>query len=57
MVLGGLALAFSRLIDDLVVMLENIYRRLKLSINDKPENLPDSAALCTAGHKIYLLRS
>ncbi len=30
MVLGGLALAFSRLIDNSVVVLENIYRRLEL---------------------------
>ena len=30
MVLGGLALAFSRLIDNSVVVLENIYRHLEL---------------------------
>ena len=30
MVLGGLALAFSRLIDNSVVVLENIYRHLEI---------------------------
>ena len=30
MVLGGLALAFSRLIDNSVVVLENIFRHLEL---------------------------
>ena len=30
MVLGGLALAFSRLIDNSVVVLENIYRHLEM---------------------------
>ena len=30
MTLGGLALAFSRLIDDSVVVLENIFRRMDL---------------------------
>jgi multidrug efflux pump subunit AcrB len=35
MVLGGLALAFSRLIDNSVVVLENIYRHLELG--EKPE--------------------
>jgi HAE1 family hydrophobic/amphiphilic exporter-1 len=36
MVLGGLALAFSRLIDNSVVVLENIYRHLELG--DTPEH-------------------
>src|SRR5258708_14928503 len=35
MVLGGLALAFSRLIDNSVVVLENIYRHLE--IGETPE--------------------
>src|SRR5690242_21652490 len=35
MVLGGLALAFSRLIDNSVVVLENIYRHLELG--ESPE--------------------
>src|SRR5262249_45793228 len=35
MVLGGLALAFSRLIDNSVVVLENIYRHLEMG--EKPE--------------------
>ena len=30
MVLSGLALAFSRLIDDSVVVIENIYRHLEM---------------------------
>jgi multidrug efflux pump subunit AcrB len=34
MVLGGLALAFSRLIDNSVVVLENIYRHLELGENE-----------------------
>src|SRR6202042_1391359 len=38
MVLGGLALALSRLIDNSVVVLENIYRRLELG------DLPAAAA-------------
>jgi len=36
MILGGLALAFSRLIDNSVVVLENIYRHLELG--DAPED-------------------
>src|SRR6202012_1678336 len=35
MVLGGLALAFSRLIDDSVVVLENIFRHMELG--ESPE--------------------
>ena len=40
MILGGLALAFSRLIDNSVVVLENIYRHLELgeSAEDAAEN-------------------
>src|SRR5262249_42170279 len=40
MVLGGLALAFSRLIDNSVVVLENIYRHLELG--EDPEKAAES---------------
>ncbi len=42
MVLGGLALAFSRLIDNSVVVLENIYRHLELG--ETRESRPKKAA-------------
>ena len=57
MVLGGLALAFSRLIDDSVVVLENIFRHLEMG--ETPEiaaerggmevSLPVLASTCTTG--------
>ena len=43
MVLGGLALAFSRLIDNSVVVLENIYRHLELG--EPPRQQPKREAL------------
>jgi HAE1 family hydrophobic/amphiphilic exporter-1 len=43
MVLGGLALAFSRLIDDSVVVLENIFRHLELG--ESPEVAADKGAM------------
>jgi len=43
MVLGGLALAFSRLIDDSVVVLENIFRHLELE--DEPEIAAERGAM------------
>jgi multidrug efflux pump subunit AcrB len=42
MVLGGLALAFSRLIDNSVVVLENIYRHLETG--ETPEEAADNGA-------------
>lgn len=47
MVLGGLALAFSRLIDNSVVVLENIYRHLELG--ESPE-----VAAEKGGHEVAL---
>jgi multidrug efflux pump subunit AcrB len=47
MVLGGLALAFSRLIDNSVVVLENIYRHLELG--ESPE-----VAAERGGHEVAL---
>ena len=43
MVLGGLALAFSRLIDDSVVVLENIFRHIELG--ESPEVAADKGAM------------
>ena len=43
MVLGGLALAFSRLIDDSVVVLENIFRHIELG--ESPEVAADIGAM------------
>ena len=42
MILGGLALAFSRLIDNSVVVLENIFRHLEMG--ESPESPPNVAA-------------
>ncbi len=47
MVLGGLALAFSRLIDNSVVVLENIYRHLELGV-------PPVEAAEIGGHEVAL---
>jgi hypothetical protein len=48
MILGGLALAFSRLIDNSVVVLENIFRHLEMG--ESPEVPPNAAARkCPAG--------
>jgi hydrophobic/amphiphilic exporter-1 (mainly G- bacteria), HAE1 family len=42
MILGGLALAFSRVIDNSVISLENIYRHLELG--EAPRWLPNREA-------------
>ena len=47
MVLGGLALAFSRLIDNSVVVLENIYRHLEMGERRRwPRRRAAAKSLC-----------
>ena len=53
MVLGGLALAFSRLIDNSVVVLENIFRHLELGepLQRSPPNAADRKSRCRCSRR------
>ena len=60
MVLGGLALAFSRLIDNSVVVLENIYRHLEMGESPRAAAIQGGAEVALpvlAWHGAWLMRA